>query len=66
MKKVRERVEDLWVRLQIDYELRQWAIYAGCGALMLVSLIPSRRAEERKARLLGRAIADALNERSTR
>lgn len=64
--RVREWVEDVWLQLQVDYEKRQYALYAALGVLSLLSLIPARRAEQRKARLLGRAIGEALNERSPR
>lgn len=92
MKAIRDRLEDLWVRLQLDYEARQYALYIGLFLLSTISGRVSRawrarhrpaaaaafaarqeawkverqRDEERFARLLGQALADALNERSPR
>ena len=64
--RLRELVEDLWLQLQIDHEKRQWALYAVLGVLSLVSMLPSRRAEERRAQALGKAIGRALRDEGTR
>lgn len=89
MKAIRERIEDLWIRLQLDYEARQYALYVG---LFVLSYLPTvfrkismrrrrsaiasepkidwearrRDDEERMARLIGRAVAESLEERSPR
>jgi hypothetical protein len=63
--RARERLEELWVELQVDYEKREYALYLAAGAASLLALIPARRQEERRARLLGRAIAEALKEGGT-
>lgn len=62
MNRVRELVEDLWVQLQVDYEKRQMALYAALGAFALLSMLPSRRVEERRAQALADALARALNQ----